>query len=689
MNSCSIVTVFVWNQRSNKNLSIEKEGKENVDILKTLAEKLKGFALFLPAILVAGIVIGKIVSYEEPNLDQHQPEVFAFKADSTEQESIEEIKQGTFDLEDGLYQGSGQGFKGLITVAVEIENKTIANIWVLSNEADDEPFLERAKGVIESVMKEQSTKVDAVSGATYSSNGILEAIKNALSGKQVVGSTTTEVKEETVENVSFGELKDGTYTGEAQGFGGTIKVQVTVKDGKLSDIKILNANGETASYLSKAKTILSKMVSSNSTNVDAVSGATITSNGLIKAVRNALAKAQGNTAGTTDSGGNTTTTIQTGTLPYKDGVYYGTGTGFRGDVTVAIVIADKTLKAAIITESTDDEAFLTRAKAILDQAVAQQNTDLDAVSGATYSSNGIIEALKNAFKAAKRGTSSSDKTETKPSSKPTASSAPQVSVAPGTYQDGTYSVTSLCSPNAMNAFKAYDLAMNVTIKNDKITKISGVKGTGSSYDSINDSFITRAVSGTSSQEGVVTQIVNKGTLSGIDAVSGATCTSDAIIAGCQTALNRAMGKNESTPSPSPSPAPTKTPEAVTPSPSLVPSPSATTGSGIQYKDGIYTGTAICEPDENEGFNEYDLDLQVTVSGNRITAITNLKGSGYQWDSFNQWFIDMAANGVGGKGGVVNQIIQKNDTTGIDAVSGATCSSIAIVEACKQALESAK
>lgn len=555
-----------------------------MDILKTLTKKLKGFALFLPALLVAGIVIGRLVSYEEPQLAQHQPEVFAFKADSAELESIEEIKQGTFDLEDGLYQGSGQGFKGLITVAVEIENKTIANIWVLSNEADDEPFLERAKGVIESVIKEQSTKVDAVSGATYSSNG------------------------------------------------------------------------------------------------------------LIKAVRNALAKGQGNTAGTTDSGGNTTT-IQTGTLSYKDGVYYGTGTGFRGDVTVAIVIADKTLKAAIITESTDDEAFLTRAKAILDQAVAQQNTDLDAVSGATYSSNGIIEALKNAFKAAKRGTSSSDKTETNSSSKPTVSSTPQVSVASGTYQDGTYSVTSLCSPNAMNAFKAYNLVMNVTIKNDKITKISGVEGTGSAYDSINDSFISRAVSGTSSQEGVVTQIINKGTLSGIDAVSGATCTSDAIIAGCQTALNKAMGKNESTPSPSLSPspslAPTKTPEAVTPSPSLAPSPSATTGSEIQYKDGIYTGTAICEPDENEGFNEYDLDLQVTVSGNQITAITNLKGSGYHWDSFNQWFINMAANGLGGKGGVVDQIIQKNDTTGIDAVSGATCSSIAIVEACKQALELAK
>ena len=106
-------------------------------------------------------------------------------------------------------------------------------------------------------------------------------------------------------------------------------------------------------------------------------------------------------------------------------------------------------------------------------------------------------------------------------------------------------------------------------------------------------------------------------------------------------------------------------------------------------DGVYTGTALCEPDYDEEFNEYDLSLQVTVSNNRITDITDLKGSGAQWDSFNTWFIDTAAHGFSGVGGVVEQIIQKNDTTGIDAVSGATCSSIAIVEACEKALESAK
>ena len=69
-------------------------------------------------------------------------------------------------------------------------------------------------------------------------------------------------------------------------------IKVTVEDGKISAIDVTSASGETASYFSKAKGIIPKMISGQTTNVDAASGATYSSNGIITAVRNALSKAE-------------------------------------------------------------------------------------------------------------------------------------------------------------------------------------------------------------------------------------------------------------------------------------------------------------------------------------------------------------------------------------------------------------
>ena len=89
-----------------------------------------------------------------------------------------------------------------------------------------------------------------------------------------------------------GEYKDGTYRGSAQGFGGTVVVEVTIRDGKITGITVISASGETGSYFARAKAVISSIIGSQSTNVDAVSGATYSSNGIIKAVRNALKKAR-------------------------------------------------------------------------------------------------------------------------------------------------------------------------------------------------------------------------------------------------------------------------------------------------------------------------------------------------------------------------------------------------------------
>lgn len=88
-----------------------------------------------------------------------------------------------------------------------------------------------------------------------------------------------------------GGLRDGTYEGSGLGFGDTITVSVTIKDGKMTDISVLYADGEDRPYYNQALTMLDEMLSTQSAEVDTVSGATLTAEGLRDAVADALGKA--------------------------------------------------------------------------------------------------------------------------------------------------------------------------------------------------------------------------------------------------------------------------------------------------------------------------------------------------------------------------------------------------------------
>ena len=86
-------------------------------------------------------------------------------------------------------------------------------------------------------------------------------------------------------------LHDGKYEGSGLGFGDTITVEVTIQDGKMTDIAVVSADGEDRPYYNQALTILDKMLSTQSSEVDTVSGATLTCEGMIEAVADALGKA--------------------------------------------------------------------------------------------------------------------------------------------------------------------------------------------------------------------------------------------------------------------------------------------------------------------------------------------------------------------------------------------------------------
>ena len=95
-------------------------------------------------------------------------------AEETSDDSDNVYKNGTFE-------GSGTGYGGTITVQVTLEDDTITAVSVVSAPGEDSAYLSQGENVINSIISEQSTDVDTISGATFSSTGILEAVNDALS----------------------------------------------------------------------------------------------------------------------------------------------------------------------------------------------------------------------------------------------------------------------------------------------------------------------------------------------------------------------------------------------------------------------------------------------------------------------------------------------------------------------------
>lgn len=96
-----------------------------------------------------------------------------------------------------------------------------------------------------------------------------------------------------IENIDFSKLNDGTYIGEYEGGMSklrTNKVQVTVVSGKVTDISILeHKENQKQEFTGK---LYDRVIKAQSLQVDAISGATITSKAYLKSVENALLKSQ-------------------------------------------------------------------------------------------------------------------------------------------------------------------------------------------------------------------------------------------------------------------------------------------------------------------------------------------------------------------------------------------------------------
>lgn len=591
---------------------MREKWKKYVEKFKSLGDKVlgvKGITAIIPAVCLAVLMVTVLTGYKTPQAKKYEAsetedisqikealakESRAATAETTKKNTTKKGKKGAIDVKDGTYKGSANGYGGKVTVNVTVSKKTMTAIDVVSAPGETDSFFQRAKGVIDEMLTAQSTDVDVVSGATYSSNGIIGAVKNALFGTESNNATAAAANAgnaggsaPSVSKVSeSGTWKDGTYTGSGKGFGGTISVKVTVKDGKISAIDVTSASGETASYFSKAKGIIPKMISGQTTNVDVASGATYSSNGIITAVRNALSKAETGKSSTKkkkkknkknkkkNSGSNSNNNNNNIAAPaegYEDGTYTGSaacsGEQFKEySVTANVTIKNGKISAVEISSTakgTNLKQFMSRdeIKNLPSLIVSKNGTSgVDAVSGATYSSHAIFNAVNDALSKAKKNSSSTEKKEetttekkeetttekkeetttekkeettTEKKEETTTEKKEETTENPDegkNYKNGTYKVSITCEPDEDEDFDPYTISMDITIKKDKITEISNITA---NTNSTNKAYTNDA------KKGMVSKIVANGNADGVNTVAGATCSSKAIKDACQKAFNAA------------------------------------------------------------------------------------------------------------------------------------------------------
>ena len=283
------------------------------------------------------------------------------------------------------YKAKAEGFQSDVTVVIGVDaNGAISSLTIkadgetagLGQRCGEESFAKQFIGKTAPVSYEDAG-LSAISGATITSNAVIEAISKAMPAAEAApAAAATE------------------YKAKAEGFQSDVTVIVGVdENGAISSLTI-QADGETAGLGRKcgeadfAKQFIGKTapVSYDMDGLDAVSGATITSNAVVEAINKAVPAAEAAPAAAATE--------------YKAKVE-----GFQSDVTVIVGVDENGTIASLTIKADGETAGLGQkcgeadfAKQFIGKTapVSYDMDGLDAVSGATITSNVVVEAINKA-----------------------------------------------------------------------------------------------------------------------------------------------------------------------------------------------------------------------------------------------------------------------------------------------------
>ena len=632
-------------------------------------DKLKKYLSFTLATLVTVAMAFSIVSYNKKHKINY----------ATNNKTQIASGSNVEGLKDGEYEGNSQGYGGDFKVKIKIKNGELSAINVVTNNETPE-YYEKASVIIAQILEKGNTDVDSISGATISSEAIKNAVNDALhkaGSKKEAPKLAQKTQKHNTPNVATKGLKDGVYEASSNGYGGRLSVRVTVKNGKLTDIDVIS-NNETPSYFNRASSVIDRILSTGSVNVDSVAGATISSNAIKQAVSKALAQAGSkekakiskvnpNAKSGKKSIRNLVGKISVGSKQIKDGQYIGTAQGFNGPIKVRVTVKEGSIAKIEILSHHDDNPYFQRASRVISKILGKPGKAVDTVSQATYSSRGIINAVNNALSKAgvapniskeksknSKGKSSGNKNQEKENNKKTQNNPENNSKTNNSSKINDAKLKDGQFTGVAQGFNG-PIKVRVTVKEGSIAKIEIL----SHHD--DNPYFQRA-------SRVISKIIGKPGKA-VDTVSTATYSSRGIINAVNNALSKAGVKpNESKENSKPEKGKEEKPKEKEKNKKENNSNTNTSEKigDAKLKDGQYTGVA-------QGFSG-PITVRVTITNGLISGVEIISHS----DDAPYFAKAMA---------VISRILGKPGKT-VDTVSQATYSSRGIIGAVNNALSKA-
>lgn len=309
--------------------------------------------------------------------------------------------------------GTAQGMDGDVSVSVVFDSSKIYSLTVTEQNETPNIGTNAVDQLPGAIAAAGSLKVDTVSGATVTSKAILQAAANAISSQGMDPATfgygdASAAKESAPAAEAPADAK--TAEGTAKGMDGDVKVKVVFDDSKVYSLEVVEQN-ETPNVGTMAVDQLpGAIAAAGSLKVDTVSGATITSKAILQAAANAIAsegvdpKALG-FDGDVEVAAKAETTAAAEPaktdVPADAKTAEGTAQGMDGDVKVEVTLTKDKIYSVKVTEQNETPNVGTKAIDELPAVFAEKNSiNVDAVSGATVTSNALKEAVENAIKEA-------------------------------------------------------------------------------------------------------------------------------------------------------------------------------------------------------------------------------------------------------------------------------------------------
>lgn len=262
-----------------------------------------------------------------------------------------------------------EGYGGDIVLDVIIDGEEITAINIVEHSETEGIGDEALEDVSASIIEAQSLDVDTVSGATVSSEAMIAGVEQALEDAGI--------------ELGGGAQEQQGVLGTGSGYGGDIVLDVVVENGEIKEILVVEQS-ETEGIGDEAiDEMIDKILSEQSTDVDVVSGATVSSEGTIEAVDNALENVDASDMEEYDPQG-----------------YVGRALGFydNSEIVLDVIIEDGEIKDIIVMEQNETKGIGDGAiNAVIDRIIENQSTDVDVQTGATVSSKSTMEAVEMAM----------------------------------------------------------------------------------------------------------------------------------------------------------------------------------------------------------------------------------------------------------------------------------------------------